>query len=101
MSTPNGQSGFFYHEWHSRNEAASQNGATIWQRTQVTADRCPRILPEFLAQQRLALGDQMFRQEYQCEFLSTGSQVFSQELLQQAFDDLYDPINGGRPLWKE
>jgi Terminase large subunit, T4likevirus-type, N-terminal len=107
MSTPNGQAGFFYHEWHSNNTptpqdgATPQKGATIWQRTQVTADRCPRILPEFLAQQRLALGDQMYRQEYQCEFLSTGSQVFSQELLQQAFDDLYDPINGGRPLWKE
>jgi Terminase large subunit, T4likevirus-type, N-terminal len=90
MSTPNGQSGFFYNEWHD---------VARWQRTQVPADLCPRISPEFLAQQRISLGDQMYRQEYQCEFLSTGTQVFSQELLQQAFDDLYDPMNGGRPLW--
>ncbi len=91
MSTPNGQSGFFHNEWHST--------ASTWQRTQVPADRCPRIAPDFLAGQRLALGDQIYRQEYHCEFLSTGTQVFSQELLQQSFDDLYDPINGGRPLW--
>ena len=91
MSTPNGQSGFFHHEWHSTE--------STWQRTQVTADRCPRIAPDFLAGQRITLGDQIYRQEYQCEFLSTGTQVFSQELLQQSFDDLYDPINGGRPLW--
>ena len=93
MSTLNGQSGFFYNEWHST--------TGIWHRTQVPADQCPRIAPEFLAQQRIALGDQIYRQEYQCEFLSTGAQVFSQELLQQAFDDLYDPINGGRPLFSE
>lgn len=101
MSTPNGQSGFFYNEWHSNDEAASQNGASIWQRTQVSADQCPRIAPEFLAQQRIALGSQMYRQEYLCEFLATGTQVFSQELLQRSFDELYDPINGGRPLWSD
>jgi hypothetical protein len=97
MSTPNGQSGFFYNEWHD--VARTSSSASPWQRTQVPADKCPRISPEFLAQQRISLGDQMYRQEYQCEFLSTGTQVFSQELLQQAFDDLYDPINGGRPFW--
>src|SRR5205807_5396595 len=83
MSTPNGQSGFFYNEWHATQSA--------WQRTQIQADQCPRISSEFLAEQRIRLGDQMYRQEYQCEFLSTGTQVFSQELLQQCFDELYDP----------
>jgi hypothetical protein len=97
MSTPNGQSGFFYNEWHDVGRTSSS--ASPWQRVQVPADHCSRISPEFLAQQRISLGDQMYRQEYQCEFLSNGTQVFSQELLQQAFDDLYDPINGGRPLW--
>jgi hypothetical protein len=93
MSTPNGQSGFFYNEWHSTE--------STWLRTQVPAHRCARIAPEFLAGQRIALGDQIYRQKYQCEFLSTGSQVFSQELLHQSFDDLYDPINGGQPLWRD
>src|SRR6266568_4095800 len=47
------QSGFFYNEWHRTDEVCS------WQRTQVPADRCPRISSEFLAQQRISLGDQM------------------------------------------
>ena len=93
MSTPNGQSGFFHDEWHSTE--------SIWQRTQVEAHLCPRIASAFLAEQRITLGDQIYRQEYQCEFLSTGAQVFSQELLQNSFDRLYDPINGGQPLWSE
>ena len=91
MSTPNGQSGFFYNEWHS--------AESVWQRTRIPAAQCPRIAPAFLAGQRITLGDQIYRQEYECEFLSTGTQVFSQELLQQSFDELYDPTNGGQPLW--
>ena len=93
MSTPNGQSGFFHDEWHS--------AESTWQRTQVEAHLCPRIAPAFLAEQRITLGDRIYRQEYECEFLSTGAQVFSQELLQNSFDQLYDPINGGQPLWSD
>src|SRR5438874_2594990 len=65
MSTPNGQSGFFFNEWHD--VAQTSSSASQWQRTQVRADQCPRISPEFLAQQRISLGDQIYRQEYQCE----------------------------------
>src|SRR5438105_3198432 len=63
MSTPNGQSGFFFDAWHNTAADSSESAASGWQRTRVTADQCPRIASEFLAGQRIALGDQMYRQE--------------------------------------
>ena len=91
MSTPNGQSGFFYDAWHAP--------ASEWTRFRIPATECPRISPAFLERQRLAFGDQVFRREYLCEFLASDSQILSRELIDEAFVD-NPPFNQGRPLWR-
>src|SRR6185369_6360406 len=47
LSTPFGKRGFFFEEWSSDR---------AWERIRITADQCPRISPEFLEEERLALG---------------------------------------------
>ena len=49
MSTPNGKRGFFYEEW--------AHGGDAWERIRVAAPDCPRIDPEFLAEERASGGD--------------------------------------------
>jgi hypothetical protein len=68
MSTPRGKRGFFYEAW--------VNASQDWQRIEVPADRVPRIKPEFLAEERLSLGDTTFRQEYYCSFESVEGLVY-------------------------
>src|ERR1035437_8526983 len=72
----------------------------LWDRYQVKAGDCPRIAAEFLAEQRVLLGDLAFRREYLCEFVAPGIQVFDRELPDSAFDDGLLPYNGGSPLWR-
>ena len=67
LSTPFGQRGWFHKEW---------TGSGAWERVRVTADQVPRITPEFLAEERQALGERWFAQEYLCSFESTIDAVF-------------------------
>ena len=60
LSTPYGKRGFFYDAW--------ANGGDDWLRVEVPATQVPRIPPEFLEQERRALGESWFRQEYLCSF---------------------------------
>jgi hypothetical protein len=76
MSTPNGKRGFFWEEW--------ERGGPDWERIQVTACDCPRIAPEFLEEERRALGERVFRQEYMCEFTETEDGVFDADLVRGA-----------------
>ena len=119
ISTAGDQSGFFYEEWSrqpaapldpSSASAAAPSPGTVplppaalasvaWERYRVTADQCPRILPEFLAEQRLLLGDAVFRAQYLCEFVAAGAQLIARNLLDAALDDDMLPFNGGKPLW--
>jgi hypothetical protein len=59
LSTPFGQRGWFYQEWV---------GSGPWRRVQVTWRDCPRITPEFIAEETRALGEGWVRQEYECSF---------------------------------
>ena len=59
LSTPYGKRGFFYEAWVSRED---------WLRVEVPATRVKRIPPEFLQEERRALGESWFRQEYLCSF---------------------------------
>ena len=60
LSTPYGKRGFYYDAW--------ANGGADWLRIEVPATRIPRIAPAFLEQERRALGEAWFRQEYLCSF---------------------------------
>jgi hypothetical protein len=59
LSTPFGKRGWFFDAW--------TKGET-WFRVEVPAPQCPRIGAEFLDEERVALGDFWFEQEYMCVF---------------------------------
>jgi hypothetical protein len=85
LSTPFGKRGWFHDEWH---------GAGDWERVQITAPECPRITPEFLAEERRALGERWYRQEYLCSFEDTVDAVF-------AYDDIQAAMSADvRPLFE-
>lgn len=88
LSTPFGKRGFFFEEW-----SKGQN----WERYEIQAHDCPRISEEFLKEERMSLGDYWFRQEYLCEFLETSDQVFSYDLITNAFTSDVEPLFGARP----
>lgn len=87
LSTPFGRRGHFFEEW----ERADDD----WQRFEVTADECPRITSEFLEQERRALGERWFRQEYYCQFVETLDQVFRYEDIERSFTDAVEPLSIG------
>lgn len=84
MSTPYGKRGHFYTEW--------TEGGNAWERIRVTANECPRIAREFLVEERRALGQYFYDQEYNCEFRDTLDQVFSTELIERALTDKIKPL---------
>jgi hypothetical protein len=84
LSTPFGKRGFFHHEW--------AEGGASWHRTKITGGDCPRIPAEWLEQERRAIGDWWYRQEYLCEFVETIDQVFSYDDIQRALDDSVTPL---------
>jgi hypothetical protein len=83
LSTPAGKRGWFYEAW-TKGEG--------WERVQVKADACPRIKPEFLAEEMAQLGPMIFSQEYQCEFIDPQTSVFSSALIEQALVDDFQPF---------
>lgn len=79
MSTPYGRRGFFWHAW--------EYGGPAWEKTAIPATDCPRIPPEFLAEERSELGPLWFAQEYLCEFVDNGSNWFARALIESALSD--------------
>ena len=73
VGTPNGQAGFFYEEW--------VQGGTHWKRMSVPATECGRIGAEFLERERVSKGEELFRQEYLCEFVAGPGQMFTAEMI--------------------
>ncbi len=85
LSTPFGKRGAFYEEW---------TGPGSWERYTVTAAECPRIPPAFLAEEREALGEWWYAQEYECRFMEAVDSVFTSELIQAALSDEVEPLFG-------
>lgn len=84
MSTPFGKRGHFYEEW--------TNGGQVWERTMIPAEQCTRITPTFLEEERQALGEWWYRQEYGCEFVDTIDSVFPYEMVMQAISSEVKPL---------
>jgi hypothetical protein len=82
LSTPFGKRGWYFEEWEGRN---------AWQRVKVTAHECPRITKEFLREERQAIGERWFRQEYLCSFEDTIDAVFSYEDIRAAMKPDLEP----------
>lgn len=67
LSTPFGQRGWFYHEWA---------GGGPWRRFCISWRDCPRITPEFIDEERRALGAQWVAQEYETAFTALEGLVY-------------------------
>jgi hypothetical protein len=67
LSTPFGRRGWFSDEWH---------GTGPWRRVRVTWRDCPRITPEFIAEEERAMGRAWVQQEYECCFASVEGVVY-------------------------
>ncbi|MFN0105135.1 MAG: terminase large subunit domain-containing protein [Bryobacteraceae bacterium] len=72
MSTPRGQSGFFYNFWHDKHPQ--------WTRIFSTVDDCPEISKDFIELHRTG-APHMFRQEFYCEFTPAPGRLISVERL--------------------
>jgi hypothetical protein len=84
LSTPYGRRGFFYREW--------SEGGPGWLRVAAPAWDCARISREFLEQERAALGERAFRQEYECTFLERDDELLARELVEAALDEDVEPL---------
>ena len=85
LSTPYGKRGVFYEEW---------TDVRGWERYEVPASECPRILEGFLDEERASLPPFIFRQEYECSFEETEDQVFTTDLIDRAVTDEVVPLFG-------
>lgn len=77
LSTPFGKRGWFWDAWNRCEEEKARGRVEPWARIKVTADQCPRIGKDFLDEERMAIGERWYRQEYLCEFVDTVDAVFS------------------------
>jgi hypothetical protein len=85
LSTPNGrQSGQYFFETWFRGEG--------WERYEVRACECPRISSEFLESERRELGELLFSQEYELQFIDAESAVFSSDLINACFTEDFEPF---------
>jgi hypothetical protein len=83
LSTPKGKRGWFYEEW---------TGEADWRRVKVTAYDCPRLTDEYLEEERKALGDRWFAQEYLCRFNELSGALFRQDDIEAAFEGGFEPM---------
>lgn len=56
------------------------------------ATAVPRISAAFLARERVRIGDRLYRQEYLCEFVETGDQLFRLDDIAAAVSDRAAPL---------
>jgi hypothetical protein len=74
LSSPFGARGFFYEIYKNRHN---------WEYYEVPATQCPRITPEFLAEEKENMGEYWFNQEYMCKFLDAQTSAFRAEDIEQ------------------
>jgi hypothetical protein len=82
LSTPFGSRGWWHAEWMGEERD--------WQRWRVPATECPRISPEFLADERRKMGTWWFDQEYETEFRDAQDAVFRSEDIARMFAEDYE-----------
>lgn len=83
MSTPWGRRGHFYREWSDSDR---------WKKVEVPATEIPRISPGFLEEEREALGEWIYQQEYLCEFTETEDSLFREDEIQNAITPDVKPL---------
>ncbi len=71
LSTPNGQTGYFYEQWHK--------GQANWARIFIPLESCPRLAPQQIEEFRQSMCQAQFEQEFECRFVAAGGQFISRE----------------------
>lgn len=84
IGTPHGKRGWFYHTWTESDE---------FRKIKITADQCPRISQDFLKQERAALGQYWYEQEFCCEFTENEAALFRYDVIQRALSDDIEELN--------
>jgi hypothetical protein len=84
MSTPNGKRGHFFDTWAA--------GGLGWERVRVPASACPRITPEFLAEERASIGEYFYSQEYDTQFRDADDQFFNGDDIARMLDPSVKPL---------
>ncbi|MGP8010997.1 MAG: terminase large subunit domain-containing protein [Halobacteriota archaeon] len=84
LSTPFGKSGFFYDVW-------SKEGSD-WESYKITAEQCPRISKDWLAETRRTTSAWSFMQEYMCSFEADETSFFDHDELKRALSSDVTPI---------
>lgn len=87
LSTPWGQRGWFWEAWHRGQD---------YERVMINADQCPRISAEFLEQERRELGEFIYQQEYECQFLAAEDALFDEQIIRAAFTEEVEPLWASR-----
>jgi hypothetical protein len=77
LSTPFGQRGWWYKEWH--------DSQSPWQRFRVPWQRCPRLSREFIGEEKRKFGEHWISQEYECSFTAMEGLVYPDFLEQTRF----------------
>jgi len=78
ISSPNGPQGFFY-------QACEGDASSVFFHMQITHEHCPRITSQFLAEERLTLGQLRFDQEYNAMFLAPEGAFFGSHAMNALF----------------
>ena len=89
MSTPFGKRGHFFKIWSEERD--------LWEWYEIPAEKCPRISPEFLAEEKRT--NPWFRQEYHCEFMETVDSVFTFDQVAGTVSDEVEPLAIEVPEW--
>lgn len=76
-STPWGKRGWWYEAWTKGIE---------WRKYEVPWQLCPRIKPEYIAEERRNVGDDWVAQEYECKFLEAARSAFRAEDINAVLD---------------
>jgi len=83
LSSAWAKQGWFYESWTT---------GEGWERVKITADQCPRISPEFLADELREIGRRWYEMEYLCVFGDAVDQVFRGEDLDAALSGNCKPL---------
>src|SRR5258708_4221761 len=83
MSTPFGTRGFYWEEYKrildQKMSILFDGESGRWLYIEVPAEECPRITPEFLAEEKETMGEWWFEQEYHNKFMDALTAAFRSE----------------------
>lgn len=85
LSSPFGTRGWWYGQKKMLDEDRKRGRKPKWDYYEVPADQCPRITPEFLAEEKRSMGEWWFLQEYMCQFLDAQTAAFGAEEIDATF----------------